>query len=64
MNKVKRVLKGIRRYQRGRQKSFSRKTDKNVSKDKHRTQNTTLKTKAGVTQTLQKTRVSSGAPEG
>ena len=32
----------------------------NETKDKHRTHNTTLKTKAGVSQT----RVSSGAPEG
>ena len=31
----------------------------NETKDKHRTHNTTLKTKAGVTRTLQKIRVSS-----
>ena len=36
----------------------------NETKDKHRTHNTTLTTKAGVTRTLQKTRVSSGALEG
>ena len=36
----------------------------NETKYKHRTHNTTLKTKAGVTRTLQKTRMSSGAPEG
>ena len=33
-------------------------------KEKHGTNNTTLKTKAGATRTLQKTRVSSGAPVG
>ena len=44
-------VKGIRRYQRGRQKSLSR---GQTTKDKHRTHNTTLKTKAGVTRTQQK----------
>ena len=39
-------LKRIRRYQKGRQKSLNKKTDKTVAdnketKDKHRTQNTT-----------------------
>ena len=40
------VTKGIRRCQRGRQKSLSRKTDKTMAnKMKRKTQNTTLKTK-------------------
>ena len=58
---------GIRRYQRGRQKSSEDRQNhgkQNETKDKHRTHDTTMKTKAGVTRTLQKTRVSSGAPEG
>ena len=37
---------------------------KSEMKDKYRTRNTTLKTKATVTRTLQKTNVSLGAPEG
>ena len=44
-------IKGIRRYQMVRQKSLSRKTDKNETKDKHITHNTILKNKAGVTRT-------------
>ena len=48
-------LKGIRRYQRGRQKSLNRQSDhgqQNETKDKHKKHNTTLKTKDGVTRTL------------
>ena len=36
----------------------------NKRKDKYRTHNTTLKTTVGITRTLKKNRVSSGAPEG
>ena len=51
--------KKIRRYQSGRQKSLSRKTDKimankNETKDKQRNHNITLKTKAVVKRNLQK----------
>ena len=69
-NSLKTVIgKGIHRYQRGRQKEIVKSEDRqdhgqqNATKDKHRTHNTTLKTKAGVKRTT-KTRVSSGAPEG
>ena len=54
------TVKGIRRYQRDRKISLSRKTDKTMAnkndekKDKHRTHNTTLETKTGVTRTQQK----------
>ena len=58
--KERKLLKGIRRYQRGRQKSLSRKKDKamtNKMKRKTNIENTTLyekkKIKAGVTRTLQ-----------
>ena len=46
--------KGIRRYQRGREKSEDRQDQRqqNENKHKHTTHNTTLKTKAGVTRTL------------
>ena len=52
-------LKGTRRYQRGIKeivKSEDRQDNgqQNKTKDKHRTHSTTIKTKAGVTGTLQK----------
>ena len=51
------VLYGLQKYQMGRKKSLSKKTDKtmankNEKKDKHRTHNTTLKTKAVARRTL------------
>ena len=48
--------KGIQRYQRFRQKSEDRQDhgQQNKMKDKHRTHDTTLTNKAGVTITLQK----------
>ena len=53
----------------GRQKSLNQKTDKIMAnkketKEKRCTHNTSVNTKATVTQTPSKTRVSSGAPGG
>ena len=52
------ILKVIRKYQCDRQKSLNQKRDKTMAnkketKDKHSTQNTTLKSLASVTRTLQ-----------
>ena len=49
----------IKKYQRGKQKQLNQKTDKdhsqqNEKEKKNSTNNTKLKTKAGVTRTLQK----------
>ena len=52
------ILKVIRKYQCDRQKSLNQKRDKTMAnkketKDKHSMHNTILKTRAGVTRTLQ-----------